>query len=514
MRIVRLQEQPSTSSIATEILNLSIVLSTKSRLSLAGFVLCLVLPVSAVASPWAEVGDGQLRSDIEILAAAGVIDDITMQWPLPWAGVAQRLSSQSLADQPEYVRAAADRIKWMANNQTHIGQFRAAATIDATNSAAVVRGFDALGREDVQGAISVEYVGSTTAVRLSVGAQTINHAGGTTLAFDNSYIAQKVGGAIIYAGFLPHWWGPGWISSLSLSNNAQPMPQIGIARNSTEPFKTPLLSWLGPWQFEFFVGVLNGPRIARNTGYVGTRVAINPIPHLEIGFSRTTELCGTGHPCVPFRDYLKSGAQTSASPNETNDEASFDFKYSSLFEGLPYQIYMQIMNEDNGPFVQSASSHLFGASAWISVGTENPLRLTFEYTDSNATANFFSFGKIVHGVAYNNSSYVDGMRYRDRSLGFSLDGDSRLTTVQGSWLDHNGWSYRLSYYRARVSDPLNNNTNVVTTAPVTINIGEVRWGVPFKNMRFELAGRLQDDQPRPDRGFQAAAELVVTYSFR
>ncbi|MEY4964874.1 MAG: hypothetical protein RL274_457 [Pseudomonadota bacterium] len=34
-------------------------------------------PVSAAASPWAEVGDNQLRSDIQLLAAAGVVDDVT-----------------------------------------------------------------------------------------------------------------------------------------------------------------------------------------------------------------------------------------------------------------------------------------------------------------------------------------------------------------------------------------------------------------------------------------------------
>ena len=37
-----------------------------------------LLPLSA--SPWAEVGDNQLRADIELLQSAGVIQDITTQW--------------------------------------------------------------------------------------------------------------------------------------------------------------------------------------------------------------------------------------------------------------------------------------------------------------------------------------------------------------------------------------------------------------------------------------------------
>ena len=53
-----------------------------------GCLLALLVSVpAAVASPWAEVGDSQLRSDIQILANAGVIDDITTHWPIPWAGL-------------------------------------------------------------------------------------------------------------------------------------------------------------------------------------------------------------------------------------------------------------------------------------------------------------------------------------------------------------------------------------------------------------------------------------------
>src|SRR5215469_5873939 len=66
---------------------------------------------SAEASPWAEVGDAQLRSDIEVLAAAGVIDNVTTQWPLPWAGILTDLRDENrMAHQPDFVRAAAARV--------------------------------------------------------------------------------------------------------------------------------------------------------------------------------------------------------------------------------------------------------------------------------------------------------------------------------------------------------------------------------------------------------------------
>src|ERR1700752_1027091 len=83
---------------------------TPGSLALA-YALCLVSFSKPMASPWAEVGDAQLRSDIEVLAAAGIIDDVTTQWPLPWGGIIYRLDqSDALENQPDYVRAAAERV--------------------------------------------------------------------------------------------------------------------------------------------------------------------------------------------------------------------------------------------------------------------------------------------------------------------------------------------------------------------------------------------------------------------
>ena len=40
---------------------------------------------------------------------------------------------------------------------------------------------------------------------------------------------------------------------------------------------------------------------------------------------------------------------------------------------------------------------------------------------------------------------------------------------------------------------------------------EARMRFPLKNLSIELAVRLQDDGPRPDRGFATAGELAVRY---
>ena len=55
----------------------------------------LVLAGPALGNePWLEVGDLALRSDVEILAARGLIDGPTTTWPLPHT-IMLRLSASS-----------------------------------------------------------------------------------------------------------------------------------------------------------------------------------------------------------------------------------------------------------------------------------------------------------------------------------------------------------------------------------------------------------------------------------
>ena len=467
---------------------------------------------AAAASPWAEAGDSQLRSDIQVLANAGIIDDITTQWPIPWAGLCTRLRDEmALSTQPSFVREAARRVLAFAKLQMHRDTFSGQASFDFTNDTNVVRGFDGMGRYKGQSQVSFEYLDSDTALRLAVG--TVSDFSGRTTKYDpdGTYLAQRLGSAIVYAGYLTHWWGPGWISALSLSNNARAFPQVGIERLDTSAFRSSWLRWIGPWQAEFLVGWLDDERVAKNTLYNGLRVTFNPLPGLQIGLARTEMFCGEGHPCVPIAEYFEFTNQANH-VNRTNDEGLIDIHYTNTTAGWPWEVYTQFMNEDSNPITHSITSHLLGASTWIPLG-HNSMRLTVEYTDTVPTVNIFSFGDVDHGAAYNNSDYIDGMRYRGRSLGFSLDSDSRLLSLQGSWIDAHDWTYTATLHHAVISNPNNSAGNVVTTAPVIVNLAEARVSVPFRGMKLDLAARVQDDQPRPARGATGALEAGLTVNF-
>ena len=91
-----------------------------ARRAILALAIFLYGTVHSLASPWAEVGDNQLRGDIELLAAAGVIDGITTHWPLPWQSIVKDLRDNPLAGQPASVRAAAARTSCQ-NNMHQIG---------------------------------------------------------------------------------------------------------------------------------------------------------------------------------------------------------------------------------------------------------------------------------------------------------------------------------------------------------------------------------------------------------
>ncbi len=142
-----------------------------------------------------------MRSDIEILAAAGVIDNITMQWSLPWTSVLGRLNeTDALNDAPDYVREAAARVAARGANEVSMHRPHASLSFDVTNEPSVVRGFDSLGRQDIQGQATYEYLWNTTALHLALSAQTGNRFDHQTLMVDDIYVAQRVDGVLLNAG--------------------------------------------------------------------------------------------------------------------------------------------------------------------------------------------------------------------------------------------------------------------------------------------------------------------------
>ena len=480
-------------------------------------IAAVMLAASASAAPWAEAGDAQLRSDIALLNNAGVIRVLTTQWPIPWSGIIDALTpSPALDAEPRYIQDAARRVRTRALRDTAQGS-RVEHMIDATNRPALVRGFDAQGYGIAQAQETADITVCHGDLHVAVGAITGDRvtsgrrSGGVHFDADGSYLAQRIGTAEVYVGEVNHWWGPGWVSALSYSTNARPFPQIGIASAGTQGFNSKWLRWIGPWRAEAVVGLLDDTRIARHTLFDGVRFTFNPLKGLEIGFGRTQILCGNGHKCslLDAVDLINNNGH----PSKTASEGVFDFHYTSRIAGHPVEIYTQIMNEDSSPVTHSYSSYLVGLGGWFPVAG-NTARITAEYVSNIATRNLFGFGNVGYGISYTDYKYADGLRYRGRDFGTSLDSDSRLFSLQTAMTDAGDRSYTLSLYHALVSRPQTGAANVLTPQPVTINYGEARVATPTRLGLFTIAGRVQDDQLRPSRGATAAVEASLKIRIR
>jgi hypothetical protein len=494
----------------------------RRRLWAAALLLSLCC-APARAGNWLDAGDRGLRSDVEILAAHGLVDGLVTTWPIPRGQLLRGLADRErLARQPADVRRSAERVLAALARSDEPG-LRPLADLRLASHADDIRDFGAAARDEVDAAAGAGWNGGSASARLLVGEQSRYNGDRGHLRFDGSFVSARLDNWVVYGGLVDRWFGPGWTSSLILSNNARPFPKVGLMRNDPHAFETPWLSWIGPWQVDFMAGLLDGPRTDRNTGIGSLRLSFAPVHGLEIALARVTEFCGKHHPCQP----LNAAFHVTNSPhsqNKTNDEASIELKYTALLGAVAVSPYVQFMNEDTGPFAHADTSYLAGTSlagAWGGDGAR--WRLTAEFADSVPTENWLDFGKVVHGAAYNNAGYVDGFRYRDRTLGFSLDSDSRLFSLAGLLTDASGWTWRLVWYRALVSTPQvaaiqaatpgSYIRNSVSAEPVRFNQGEAGVSIPWRGFSFELDLRAQDRQPYPMGGGRLAAEAGVRYGF-
>jgi hypothetical protein len=500
---------------------------SSTRACLAAVALSAVT-CGARAEPWLEVGDRSVRSDLEIVAAAGLIDDVVTTWPIPKGQILQGLADQErLARQPEYVQEAAQHL--LATFYQHADGLQPVGSGRFTNRADVIRDFGTLARNDVDVRGGGEWNGNWFDAKALIGDQSRFNTHETRLSFDDSFVSARAGNWLFYGGWVQHWYGPGQVSSLVLSNNARPFPKVGLMRDNPHAFETPWLSWLGPWQFDTFVGVLDGPRVDANTIQAGVRLTFAPLPHTEIGITRMSQLCGQHHVCHPLTaEFHFQNSDSNTSP--TSDQGAVDVKYTGTFRGVVISPYAQLMNRDNGPFTHSDTSYLVGTSLAGALGDGSARwRVTAEYTDTLPTFNWFSFGKLDYGDSYNDFKYTDGKRYRGQSLGFSLDSDSRLFALVGLLTDKGGWTYRFAYYRANINseqlaglvpavypnqvyDP-GVAYNAVSARPVQINQAESGLMIPHGRWRFELDLRAQDRQPYPRGGGLFSGEAGISYGF-
>lgn len=417
---------------------------------LAGIFLAVGFCVPAAASPLAVAGDSRLRHDVQILADAGVLTGPVTTWPIAWPQVDADLQNiPEDADYSSVVTGALARVRQQLSLNKPGSGVRTGVYARGGSQPQFIRSFDDTPRAEAEGGGYIDWTSGHFAghLELSFAADPADHR---ETRLDGSWVGAVLGNWMLTAGFLDRYWGPAWQGGLIISDNARPRAGITLRRLRTTPFETKWLSWIGPWGFTVFTERLESYRGVPNALLYGMRINFKPFKDLEIGLSRTSQFGGEGR-SVGFDTIANviSGKTTSTSSLVGNSEdinslGGFDLRWK-----LPYinsAVYGEFTAEDEKGSVPILWLGQGGIEFWGGIGDQGASwRLVYERT--NTKAYVFKSSTKTHleafGIAYNNSDFPTGYRYRDRAIGYPADGDALLSSVRVMYITPKGSEFHL-----------------------------------------------------------------------
>jgi len=194
---------------------------------LLAVLLVLTGVASAQASPWLEADDPFLRSDVQFLADRGLLVMPTNAFPIRWRLLANALSvidvsrlspAEALAYRHVQYRLDSDRL---GRGSSHL-RMSGASHADAGR-----QGFGWHPRTEYGIQASHEVLTEHYAIRLAAGYQQADDHD-DRWDYQGSYLALGSGDLNLVVGWLDRWWGPGWQTALSLSEQAAPLPAVAV----------------------------------------------------------------------------------------------------------------------------------------------------------------------------------------------------------------------------------------------------------------------------------------------
>ncbi|AKH67856.1 Capsule assembly protein Wzi [Spongiibacter sp. IMCC21906] len=390
----------------------------------------MLAPLFSHAAPWIKATDISARKHIEFLAASGIIHTPITQWPLMWGSILPDLREAQYRKLTAQQQRAVDQLMSQFDEDRAPKQLSmSAGWADQDNT--VFGGFGDSNNTPQFASVSASFVGKRWAGELNV-SYDISDYPREQRKLDQSYLAGAFGNWGITIGAIDRWWGPGWQSSAILSNNARPVPGVSLQRNKATPFDSALLSWLGPWQLQAFIGQMESDRAVPEAKLLGLRIAVKPLQWLELAASRTAQWGGDGRPegFSNFGDLVlgkdNRGSSGITQENEPGNQlAGLDIKLAFAVPWGTQGAYAQLIGEDESGYAPSRYIYTAGLDGSIRLGN-NSLQWFFERSDTRAEA---LKSEQRFNYAYEHGAYKSGYRYQRRALGASIDSDSTINTL-------------------------------------------------------------------------------------
>ncbi|EKF73303.1 hypothetical protein A11A3_14490 [Alcanivorax hongdengensis A-11-3] len=383
------------------------------------------------------------RHHVEALQSQGCLDGLTLTWPISWAAVMKSYRlAQARLPEPRASQCANAHARYLQNalEQTRSQTRGSMVTIGGANQEPLFNGYGSVPEDRFASEVTVYGMGERWAGQLAV-SYVDGDRDTQEIRADDTYLAGVVGNWQLGVGAIDRWWGPGWQSSLALSNNARPVPGLWLSRQIPYAPETPWLHWIGPWDLQLFAGQLEQNRAIPDAKLLGARFVFRPLRSLQIGLTRLAQWGGKGRPqdASAFWHALigrDNGETSGLKPGQdpSNQIAGFDFRYSMTPAGLPLGLYGQAMGEDEANGLPSKFSTLAGLDLVTAFGAGSQ-RYFVEATD--AVAGSLSGNKRFN-TAYEHSTYQSGFRYYGRNMATSWEGDGRAITLGVQQFFRNG----------------------------------------------------------------------------
>ncbi len=456
------------------------------NIALTVMTLLFIGPLFAYANPWIEVGDERARHHLNYLKDTGAINIPLNSWPVNWADVSRELADITL-DELTAKQVWSYRYLRHAKDQAD-RPLKTTKRFYGSNSLIPFTHFASEAREQYYA--SSETTVLTDHFALNIDIQTVRKpTDNEKHRYDGSYIATQLGNWIIGAGALERWWGPGWQSSLTISNNARPTPGLFIRRNESFGSNLPVASLLGPWTLEVFANTLEKERAASRAKLLGARFTFMPLSFLEVGHSRTT-LRG-GNKTLTAADDTAEDASSNAK-EEQAPYISYDARISIALGDASLAIYGQTLRQKVRRYKSEAgsakrkakSAKMAGAESGFSWGSVHN-RIAVEYADTeNKQA---TDDREIYSDLYTPPQYPTGFRHYGRAIGESAGTNAIKVSLLGDHYFESG--HQLSWRFSSVKlNPSSNSTNFYSDSKLKQKMVEVFYKLPLSNIAQINAG--------------------------
>ena len=383
-----------------------------------------------------QMNDMSLKSELDWLQAQGVIQISTTTWPLTTNEINRALEDAKIRtpEQQQIIQS----VRYTLSKQPKSLVNTTLSAYGQTDRKQLPQTFadDKLANFEASARAGISEDNWEISLQANVKDDDID---ANDVSFDGSYVAGKYANQWLIAGQIPTWWGPGNDGSLIRGDASKPVVGLTMQRDTQTAPSSPYLNWIGPWQYQLFLGQLDDYNAIPDTKLIGTRLTASPTPWLDLGASRMIMWGGDGRSesFSSFVDALtgKNDNTGDVNTDPTNSLAGFDVRVNlAPITNIPVGIYGQYIGEDEAGGLPSKNMYLAGIDFASSINTDSmgsmPYQLYTEWADTRT-------GGDAKGISYNHYIYTDGYYQYGYPIGHALGGDAESYTIGGKlWMDN------------------------------------------------------------------------------